>query len=131
MQQWTCPNAKDGRVHFRNSGVKRLISSLFSKLLKIRPVILKEQKTLKGVEAYGTPKPSDYSTGLYEIHTFLYRIGTVYYIMQTCPYIVHVLHYMMRQCHYIMYKQLYMICYVPYIMHVTLHILAQHYHHII
>ena len=29
---------------------------------------------------YGTPKLSDYSTRLYELHTFLYMIGAVYYL---------------------------------------------------
>ena len=57
---------------------------------------------------YGTPKPSDYSARLYEMHTFLNMIGVVYYIVRIYYYIMHVLHYMMRQCHYIMHALHYM-----------------------
>ena len=57
---------------------------------------------------YGTLKLSDSSTRLYEMHTFLYIIGAVYYIVRICYYIMHVLHYMMRQCHYIMHVLHYM-----------------------
>ena len=57
---------------------------------------------------YGTPKLSGYSARLYEMHTFLYMIGVVYYIVRISYYIMHVLHYMMRQCHYIMHILHYM-----------------------
>ena len=57
---------------------------------------------------YGTPKLSDYSARLYKMHTFLYMISAVYYIVRICNYRMHVLHYMMRQCHYIMHALHYM-----------------------
>ena len=69
------------------------------------------------VSIYGTPKLSDYSARLYEMHTFLYMIGVVYYIVRICYYIMHVLHYMMRPCHYIMHVLHYMMRQCHYIMH--------------
>ena len=69
-----------------------------------------KRKTMyaRNIVKYGTPKLSDYSARPYKMHTFLYMIGVVYYIVRICYYIMHVLHYMMRQCYYIMHALHYM-----------------------
>ena len=71
----------------------------------------------KYTNEYGTPKLSDYSATLYEMHIFLYMIGVFYYIVRICYYIMHVLHYMMCQPHYIMHVLHYMVRQCHYIMH--------------